>query len=132
MPAAAPYARRGVRAAAPARGSARGGGARRTRAPPSRAHHRLRELGFLRRSAERKRRRLFRYGLHHLVEVSRTDLTLVLRRGVTLRLERELPLLELDVGAHAPVPIPARQLEHAGVQRMESGERDELEAVAPF
>src|ERR1051325_3882881 len=132
MPVAAPAAPPAPPAAALAPGSALGGGARRTRAPPATEHPPLRELRFLRRSVERERGGLLRHRLHDLVEVSRTDLALVLRRRVPVRLERELALLQLDVGAHPTLPVPARQLEHAGVQRVEPRERDELEAIAPL
>src|SRR5581483_6261956 len=117
-------------AAARAPGSARGGGARRMRAP-LRREGLAPELRFLRRALERERARFLGHRLHHLVEVSRTDLTLVARSGVTVGLEGELALLQLDVGAHPAVAIAAGELEHAGVQRVEAGERDELEPVAP-
>src|SRR5205085_3865483 len=91
------------------------------------------ELRVLRRAMEGERGALAAgHRLHHLVEVSRTDLALVLRCGVPIRLEVELALLQFDVRAHAAVAIAARQLVHARVQGVEAGERDELEAVAPL
>ena len=68
--------------------------------------------------------------LGDLVEVAGADLSLVARRRVAVLLERELVLLEPDVGAHPLVRVAARQLEHRGVERVEAGERDELEPVA--
>src|SRR4051812_37274944 len=59
------------------------------------------------------------------VEVPGADLALVPSRRVAAVLHRKLALLELDVGAHPAVAVPARQLERRRVQRVEAGERDE-------
>src|SRR6201993_215716 len=61
------------------------------------------------------------------VEVTGTDLTLVLGRGVTPLLGGELALLQLDVGAHLVAGIAVGQVEHRVVERVEAGQRDELE-----
>ena len=58
------------------------------------------------------------------------DLALVARRGVPVLLEGELVLLEADVGRHALVTVPPRELEHRGVERVEARQGDELVAVA--
>src|SRR4028119_2409724 len=50
--------------------------------------------------------------------------------GVAVLLGVDLPLLELGVGGHAAVLVVAGELEHGGVERVEAGERDELELVA--
>ena len=57
-------------------------------------------------------------------------LALVAGRGVAVGLGGELGLLQLGIGGHAAIPISARQLEHAVVELVEPGERDELERVA--
>src|SRR5262245_44018818 len=54
----------------------------------------------------------------------------MLRRRVSDLLHLELVLLETDVGRHARAGVVARELEHTAVERVEAGERDELEAVA--
>src|SRR5438067_964170 len=90
-----------------------------------------RELGLLGRAPERKRGAFAaRDGLEHAVEVAGADLALVAGRGVAVLLERELAFLQLDVGGHALGGVAAGELEHAGVQRVEAGEGDELVAVA--
>ena len=66
----------------------------------------------------------------HSVEVAGADLALVPGRGVAVDLAGELALLQLGVGGHAALAVAARQLEHAVVERVEAGQRDELELVA--
>src|SRR6266536_3627607 len=63
------------------------------------------------------------------VEVPGANLMLVLGRGVAVLLGRELGLLQLHVGRHAVVGVAAGELEHRVVERVESGERDELVLV---
>src|SRR6266567_2893413 len=88
------------------------------------------ELRFLRRTGHRRRTRLAsRDDLAHEIEVPGADLSLMLRRGIALGLGRELRLLKLGVRQHAALPVVARQLEHPEVQRVESGERNELKLV---
>src|SRR5258708_23686438 len=53
------------------------------------------------------------------------------RRRVAVLLERELVLLPLDVRRHRARSVTPREIEHRGVQRVEAGEGDELELVAP-
>src|SRR5258706_3723669 len=90
------------------------------------------ELVLLGRVLERRRRALAAADhLRNLVEVTRADERLVLHRRVTLpRLGRELAVLERGVRRHAGLAVAVRQLEHAQVQRMESGQGDELEGIA--
>src|ERR1700752_727732 len=61
------------------------------------------------------------------VEVTGTDLALVLGRGVTALLGGELALLQLDVRAHLIAGIAVGQIEHRVIQRVEASKRDELE-----
>src|SRR3546814_2641231 len=56
--------------------------------------------------------------------------TLFRSRGEAQLGSRELFLLQLDEGAHLAAGVAMRQFEHAVVQRMEAGQRDELELVA--
>jgi len=72
-------------------------------------------------------------GAHRLgdrIEIAGADLALVLGGGVAGGLGRELRLLQCHVRGHLLRLVIARQLEHREVQRVEAGERDELEAVA--
>src|ERR1700719_3054409 len=72
-------------------------------------------------------------GAHRLsdrIEIAGTDLALVLGGAVAGGLGRELRLLQCHVRGHLLRLVIARQLEHREVQRVEAGERDELEAVA--
>src|SRR6185436_1559274 len=71
-----------------------------------------------------------RHDLRDLVEVARADFALVLDRGEPLLRGGELLLLQLDERAHVVARIAVRELEHRVVERMESGQRDELEFVA--
>src|SRR6266487_2652577 len=64
------------------------------------------------------------------VEVSGADFALVLGGGVTRRFCCEFGLLQAHVGRHARLGVSAGKVEHRVVQRMESGERDELELIA--
>src|SRR5262249_43023252 len=69
--------------------------------------------------------------LGDLIEVACPHLPLVPGRGVARLLRSELLLLPLGVGSPStPLLIPGG-LEHAGVERVEAGERHELELVAP-
>src|SRR3979490_2374108 len=70
------------------------------------------------------------HGLGDRIEIAGADLALVLGRGVAGLLGRELRLLQCHVRGHLLRLVSARQLEHREVQRVEAGERDELEAVA--
>src|SRR5439155_24737944 len=87
------------------------------------------ELRFFGRAREREGRALAERS-EDRVEVARADLALVAGRRVPLPLERELAFLKLDVGRHAAVAVAVRQLEHRLVERVETGEGDELEPVA--
>ena len=70
------------------------------------------------------------HDLAHQVEVAVPHLALVPRRRVAVLLCLELRPLEFGVRSHAALPVRPREREHAVVQRVEAGERDELEAVA--
>src|SRR6516225_2413457 len=61
------------------------------------------------------------------VEVTGADLALVLGRGVTAFLGSELALLQLDVSAHLVAGVAVGQIEHGVIERVEAGQRDELE-----
>src|SRR5262249_19517369 len=85
------------------------------------------------RVLECKRGRLAaRDDLGHLIEVAGTDLALVPRRRIPVRLAGEFGFLELGVGGHAPLFVFAGKLEHPMVERVEAGERYELEFVSHF
>src|SRR5580693_3229243 len=85
------------------------------------------ELTLFGRAGQSGRRRRRVDGGRDPVEVTGTDLALVLGRGVTTLLGRELALLQLDVGAHLVAGVAVGQVEHRVVQRVEAGQRDELE-----
>src|ERR1700738_4556163 len=59
--------------------------------------------------------------LRHVVEVTGADLALVLHRGEAAPGGRELLLLQLDEGAHVVARVAVGEVEHAVVERMESG-----------
>src|SRR5215213_6707685 len=88
------------------------------------------ELALFGRTRQRggRRRRVDRGG--DPVEVTGTNLALVLGCGVTALLGREFALLQLDVGAHLVAGVPVGQIEHRVVEGMEAGQRDELELEA--
>ena len=91
----------------------------------------MRDLFYFRRARQRRRRRIAAGDdLRHLVEIAGADLPLMARRFVTVLLERELRLLQLGIRRHPSVPVPPRQREHAVVERVEAGERHELEFIA--
>src|SRR5580658_9415491 len=64
------------------------------------------------------------------IEVAGADLALVLGGRVAGSLRGELRLLQRHVRGHLLRLVAARQLEHRVVERVEAGERDELEAIA--
>src|SRR5436190_22652923 len=89
------------------------------------------ELRFLGRAGERQRRALaVRDRVRDLVEPARADLALVPRGRVADLFEPELALLHLDVGTHSSLGVAVGELEHGCVERVEAGQRDELEPVA--
>src|SRR6185437_14738053 len=88
------------------------------------------ELLLLRRAREGERRALpaaDRAG--DGVEVAGADLALVARRRVAELLQLELALLELDVRRHPLTSVAVRELEQRRIERVEAGQRDELEPV---
>src|ERR1700684_3951343 len=88
------------------------------------------ELTLFCRAGQRGRRRGRVDGGRDPVEVTGTDLALVLGSGVTALLGRELALLQLDVVTHLVAGIAVGQIEHRVVQGVEAGQRDELELEA--
>ncbi len=90
------------------------------------------ELGLLGRALERERLAVGRDGLRDEVEVAGADLVLVPRGRVAELLELELVLLQPHVRRHLLLGVAAGELEHRRVERVEAGERDEEEAVAPL
>src|SRR5690606_35909654 len=85
------------------------------------------ELRVLGRALERRGRRFALDGGRHGIEVAGADLALVLDRGEAALGRRELGFLQLDERAHLLARIAMGQVEHAVVQRVEAGQRDELE-----
>ncbi|MOA03540.1 hypothetical protein D3C78_1230510 [compost metagenome] len=77
-----------------------------------------------------RRRRAAGNGERHGVEIAGADLALVFGGGVTIGLGCEFRFLKLGISRHLPVLVTARQFEHAEIQLVETGERNELELVA--
>eukprot|EP01092_Planopodium_desertum_P013804 TRINITY_DN67867_c0_g8_i3.p1 TRINITY_DN67867_c0_g8~~TRINITY_DN67867_c0_g8_i3.p1 ORF type:complete len:672 (-),score=294.42 TRINITY_DN67867_c0_g8_i3:1748-3763(-) len=89
------------------------------------------ELLFLGRTGQRGGRGLpLLDRLGDRIEVAGADLALVLDRGEAALGRFELGFLQLHEGAHLPARIAVGQIEHAVVQRVETGQGDELELVA--
>ena len=90
------------------------------------------ELGFLGGTVEGSRGGGAAGDRHlHFVKVAGTHEALVLDRAeAPILFHVELVLLQLGVGGHARVAIAVRQLEHAGVERVEAGQGHELVLVA--
>src|SRR5688572_1689794 len=89
------------------------------------------ELLVLGRAVQRGRGRLAGLDhLRHVVEVAGAHLALVLDGGEATLGGREFLLLQLDERGHALARVAVREVEHAVVERVEAGERDELELVA--
>ena len=51
-------------------------------------------------------------------------------RGVTVGLGGKLCFLQIGIGCHATILVIMRETKHAVIQRMETGERDELKFVS--
>ena len=89
------------------------------------------ELLFLGRTLERGRRRLALLDrLRHRVEIAGADFALVLDGREAAIGGGEFLLLKLDECAHLVSRVVVREIEHRIVERVEAGERDELEPVA--
>jgi hypothetical protein len=88
------------------------------------------ELLVFGRALQRGGRGLALDGGGHRVEVAGADLALVLHRGEAALGGGEFLLLQLDEGAHVVARVAVGQVEHAVVQAVEAGQRDELELVA--
>src|SRR5215471_13763557 len=88
------------------------------------------ELGAFGGACQRHGGRVRGYRRGDEVEVTGAHLALVTRGGVPVRLGAELGVLQPHVGGHTLFAVPASQFEHRVVQRVESGQRDELELVA--
>src|SRR5437879_3317080 len=68
--------------------------------------------------------------LAYVIEIFRTNEGLVFDRAIPLFPGSEFFVLQLRVRRHPPVFVILRKPEHGEIQRMETRERDELEAVA--
>ena len=68
--------------------------------------------------------------LRHLIEITSADLALVFGRGVTVGLGRELRLLQFRIRLHSSIATALRELKHAVIERVETGQGNELEFVA--
>ena len=91
----------------------------------------LLELFFFGRAFQRDGRRLTALdGLGHRVEVAGTDFALVLDRGKAAIGGGEFSFLKFDEGTHLAPRIAVREMEHRVVERVETGQGDELELVA--
>src|ERR1700733_1027363 len=71
-----------------------------------------------------------RDGRLHGVEIAGADEGLVLGGAVARAFLTELALLQLRVAEHAVRAIGGGQLEHRQIQRVPTGQRDELKAIA--
>src|SRR5580692_6505300 len=91
------------------------------------------KLGSFGRASQRSSRRVPAGDhLRDLVEVTGADESLVRDRAVAQFLRGELLLLEFRISGHARVRVPAREMEHRHVERVESSEGNKLELVAHF
>lgn len=89
------------------------------------------ELLLFGRAFERGRRQgPARNGLRYRVKITRADEALVFDGAVSVALALELVFLQMSVSQHPVLPVPARQLVHAEIQRVKSGQRHELEPVS--
>ncbi len=89
------------------------------------------ELCGFRRASQRRRGRVAAGGQFcDFVKIAGADEPLVCDGAIAHLLGRELFLLQLGIRSHTRLRIAAGQVEHAHVQRMEAGQRNELELVA--
>src|SRR6476660_4414915 len=89
------------------------------------------ELRLLGRARERSDGRTpALYDLRHAVEVAGADFALVLGRRVAELLRGKLRFLQWRVRRHALSRVAPREVEHAVVEAVKSGERHELELVS--
>ena len=69
----------------------------------------------------------------NFIEIPGPNKALVFDSRVAIAaLQAKFMLLEARVGSHAFQRILMRQFEHAGIQRVETGQSDELELVSHF
>jgi hypothetical protein len=68
--------------------------------------------------------------LRNVVEVAGAHFVLMLGRTVSLFFGRELRLLQFRIGFHSSIAIASRELKHAVIERVETGQGNELEFVA--
>src|SRR5438045_1173510 len=91
----------------------------------------LTKLRFLGRTAERRGRAFAAGdGSRDRVEITGADLVLVLRRRIPALGGREFGFLQFGIGSHTASGIAMRQIEHRIIERVKSGESDELKFVA--
>src|SRR5215471_16906614 len=64
------------------------------------------------------------------VEITGAGFALVAYRRIAARFGGEFRLLQLRIGRHAALPITGGEIEHAVIEAVEPGERDELKLVA--
>src|SRR2546430_14754017 len=68
--------------------------------------------------------------LSDIVEVAGAHFVLMLGRTVSMLFGRELRLLQFRIGLHSSIAIASRELKHAVIERVETGQGNELEFVA--
>ena len=68
--------------------------------------------------------------LSDIVKVAGADFVLILGGTVAMFFGRELRLLQFRIGLHASIAIASRQLKHAVIERVETGQGNELKFVA--
>ena len=68
--------------------------------------------------------------LSNVVEVAGTHFVLMPGRTVAMLFGCELRLLQFRIGFHSSIAIASRELKHAVIQRVETGQGNELEFVA--
>ena len=68
--------------------------------------------------------------LSDIVEVAGAHFVLMFGRTVAMLFGRELRLLQFRVGLHSSIAIASRELKHAVIQRVETGQGNELKFVA--
>ena len=67
--------------------------------------------------------------LSDIVEVAGAHFALMLGRTVAMLFGRELRLLQFRIGLHSSIVIASRELKHAVIERVETGQGNELEFV---
>ena len=68
--------------------------------------------------------------MSNVVEVAGAHFLLMFGRTVSMLFGRELRLLQFRIRFHTSIAIASRELKHAVIERVETGQGDELEFVA--